>query len=146
MSQAMTLDDFRTLAETWGGDIARWPEPLRAQAEMLARTDAAQVILAEAQQLDRLIAGATPDISDARVSRAIGRVATTLAVEPARSRPAFAPLLHWLVPAGSFACAAIVGALLAVMNPGTGQGPAEQGTILSLLLDSALLDHNWVTR
>jgi hypothetical protein len=147
----MTRDEFKVLAETWGGDIARWPEPMRAQATVLAQTPAARAILDEARELDRLIAGGAPDIEDDRVNRAMFQVATTLAAAPvaapARSRFARVPLTRWLAPAASFACAAIIGASLAFVHPlPLARSPSDSGTMLTLLLDSALLDHDWVTR
>jgi hypothetical protein len=147
----MTLDEFKALAETWGGDIARWPERTRGEAGTLAQTPVAHEVLEEARRLDRLIAGAAPDIDDDRVNRAMFHVATTLAAAPvpapARSRFTRVPLTRWLAPAASFACAAIVGASLAFVHPLTpGRPPANAGSVLTLLLDAALLDHDWVTR
>jgi len=141
----MTLEEFKRLAETWGGDMARWPEASRAAAEALAQTADARQILEDARQLDRLIDAAAPEISEDRVSRAIGAVTIRLAA-PERPRFALLPLTRWLVPATSFACAAAVGASFAFIQPLNIGRPQSDGAILTLLLDSALLEHDWVVR
>jgi hypothetical protein len=147
----MTLDELKALAETWGGDIARWPERTRGEADALAQTPAAREVLEEARRLDRLIAGAAPEIDDDRVNRAMFQVATRLAAAPvsvpARPRFGLLPLTRWLAPAASFACAAVVGASLAFVHPlALARPPGHAGNVLTLLLDAALLDHDWVTR
>lgn len=35
----MTLDQFRQLADTWGGDIERWPAAARGAARLVAATE-----------------------------------------------------------------------------------------------------------
>lgn len=55
----MTLRRFRTLADSYGADLQRWPEPLRAQARALLDTSAqAQALMARARELDQAIAAA----------------------------------------------------------------------------------------
>ncbi len=57
----MTENDFRSLAETWGGDLDRWPRDRQADARtLLARSPAARQMLAEAAALDAFIAAAPP--------------------------------------------------------------------------------------
>ena len=53
----MTLERFEDLAETYGGEIARWPEGEREAARALLATNPARLspVLAEAAQLDRLL-------------------------------------------------------------------------------------------
>ena len=47
---------FEDLAGTWGGDLRRWPEGERAEAERLLQADpAAQAVLDEAAGLDALL-------------------------------------------------------------------------------------------
>ena len=75
----MTIDEFRKLADTWGGDIARWPAQLRPDAEALAGTPAATAALEAARRLDRSIAGAAPAIDADRINRALLNVATAIA-------------------------------------------------------------------
>ena len=55
----MTLDRFRTLADAWGADLARWPQPDRDAARaLLASADAAaaRAILHQAATLDAALA------------------------------------------------------------------------------------------
>jgi len=55
----MTLKRFRILAESYGADLQRWPEPLRSAARALLDTSAeAQAIIARAAQLDQVISAA----------------------------------------------------------------------------------------
>lgn len=56
----MTLRRFRTLTESYGGDLRRWPEGLRPQARaLLEKSGDARRMLARAQDLDDAIAAAT---------------------------------------------------------------------------------------
>jgi hypothetical protein len=122
----MTIDEFQQLAQTWGGDIARWPPHRRTEAEAIARMPAEAVILEEARRLDRLIAASAPAIATNRIDRATLGVAMAVAADGARpaaprlARPRLArPRLarRWLVPAASIACAAVVGVSLGVTYP-----------------------------
>ena len=50
---AWTLERFRALIETYGGDARRWPDDVRDAAQSFAATsDAARAELAAAQRLD----------------------------------------------------------------------------------------------
>jgi hypothetical protein len=135
----MTLDEFERLALTWGSDIARWPEAVRADAAAMARDPDAAAVLAEAQELDRLLNDAAPEIEDARIDRAIHLVNTRLAqdtVQPARGWLE-ALAATWFAPAAGFACAALIGLLLGVVDPiGTGQGEDDAHTMISMILDA----------
>ena len=52
----LTPGRFRKLAAAYGGDLQRWPEAFRAQAETLLRTSAeGRALLAQAQALDTAI-------------------------------------------------------------------------------------------
>lgn len=55
MSEPMTLDRFRDLADAYGGVIARWPERYRATATRMASAPAAMEILAQASALDETL-------------------------------------------------------------------------------------------
>ena len=142
----MTIDEFKTLAEAWGGDIARWPPHLRAAAQALAQTPIGRAALDEAQRLDRLIATATPEIGAERINRALFNVATAIAAAdrpPPRSRVA----RWWLVPAASFACAAVVGISLGVTHPlSSFQRSADAASVLSIILGDDSIEPNWVGR
>lgn len=55
----MTLRRFRTLAESYGADLQRWPQRLRGQARaMLDGSAEARAIISRARELDDLIAAA----------------------------------------------------------------------------------------
>lgn len=55
----MTLKRFRTLADSYGADLRRWPERLRPQARTLIESSAeAQEIIAGARELDEAITAA----------------------------------------------------------------------------------------
>ena len=142
----MTIDEFKTLAEAWGGDIARWPPHLRAAAQALAQTPIGRTALDEAQRLDRLIAGATPEIAAERINRALFNVATAIAAAdqpPPRSRVA----RWWLVPAASFACAAVVGISLGIMHPLSSlRGSADAASVMSIILGDDSIETGWVGR
>jgi hypothetical protein len=147
----MTIDEFRQLAQTWGGDIARWPPHRRTEAGAIARMPAEAAILEEARRLDRLIAAAAPEIATARIDRAAFGVAMAIAADGARLP---APRLvrsrlvrRWLVPAASIACAAVVGVSLGVTYPLSSlRRAADATTVLSAILDGDSLEPNWVAR
>lgn len=99
----MTPERFETLAEAFGGDVARWPPAERdAAAELMtARPDWAQGVLARARGLDAALDAVAPPRADAALA---GRI---LAAAPRPRRR----WTGWLVPAGmgaglAAACAA----------------------------------------
>jgi hypothetical protein len=55
MTEPLTLDRFRALAEAYGGVIAHWPEPVREAAQAMSRSPEAGAILQEALQLDEAL-------------------------------------------------------------------------------------------
>jgi hypothetical protein len=85
----MTLNRFRTLADSYGGDLRRWPERMRPQARALLDTSPeARQIIARARNLDELVAAAeaahsehlwSGDRADAPLERLRNRVATRIA-------------------------------------------------------------------
>lgn len=92
----MKRDRFEHLAETWGGDLRRWPEGERAAAErLLDATPDLRAVLADAAGLDALLnASPTPWPSQALRDR-------VLAAGPKPTR--FPVLAGWagrLSPAG----------------------------------------------
>jgi hypothetical protein len=55
----MRLDTFEHCLDRYGGDLAKWPAELRAEAEALVASDAAAArLLAQAQRLGNLLADA----------------------------------------------------------------------------------------
>jgi hypothetical protein len=56
----LTLGRFRKLADSYGGDLQRWPQDVRGEAQaLLAASPQARVCLDEAQALDDAIAAAS---------------------------------------------------------------------------------------
>ena len=140
----MTIDEFRKFAETWGGDIARWPAQLRPDAEALAGTPAATAVLEAARRLDRSIAGAAPAIDADRINRALLNVATAIAAQG--QAPPRSPIARWwLLPAASFACAVVVGVSLGMSLPLSSlRRPAEPASVLSMLFDGDSIETSWI--
>jgi hypothetical protein len=131
----MTLDQFRRLAEVWGGDIDRWPAATQIAARALASDDEAKRILKEQLALDRLFSVA-PDVSDHRAGR-IGFAVLQQLAKMDRDPPW---LLRWLrrpslLPAASLACSAMVGLWLAGALPY--QQQQEALSVVSMVFDSS---------
>jgi hypothetical protein len=95
----MTLRRFRTLADSYGGDLQRWPETMRLQAQALLDTSAeARRIIVGARKLDDVIAAAqaahsehlwSGDRAEAALERLRNgvaiRIAPTMAATPIRA-------------------------------------------------------------
>jgi hypothetical protein len=153
----VTLEEFRRLADTWGGDIARWPAPRRVEARRRATTEEGASILADAQGLDALLA-TPPDVSPERAARAAVAVVQRIAAEGQARQGArrFAywrlaywrlgnwQLRYWLIPAASLACSALIGISLATRVP-FGH-PDEPTSVLGAILDSGSMAASWVTQ
>lgn len=90
----MNLDRFKTLADSFGGDLARWPDDERAAAEAFL-TEHGQItrdILQEALRLDELLKTAeAPGPSDA-LFNAIMASAPTPAQDSWKQRPRWAAM------------------------------------------------------
>ena len=137
----MTPDEFSRLADTWGGDIARWPERFRDAAEHFLRTrpDAASV-LDRADEFDRLLAGSAPAVSEDRAAAATHAVVSRLAA--GSPRPISRSILsRWLAPAMSFASAAALGIYLGFAYPvlaGPDDSIAGRALVMILEQDTVL--------
>ena len=146
----LDLTEFRRLAETWGGDIGRWPEARQAAARRLAATAEGAALLRAAARLDELLAEPRA-IAPERAAQAAARVMQRLAAGP---QPPRARLWRWLTAAAAaaarprlrlqpqlgFAAASLalsiaVGASLATAFPWP--APADQTSPLAMILDSA---------
>jgi hypothetical protein len=128
----MTREEFTRQAESWGADIARWPETIQSEATRFAATAAGAAILANERRLETILRAAAPDIAQARVDRAIQRVVTALANEP---RPRLAVTWsRWLIPAAGLACAVGIGALAATIGP-LADNPEETRGVLTMIFD-----------
>lgn len=117
----MDIERFKTLADAWGGDVARWPAADQAEARLLAeRSEAARAALADAARLDMLLnAAASPALSPALADR-------VAALAP---RPAAAP--RWAAMAAALALTAGLGA-------GWFAGAGAEGAVEPLAEDGAL--------
>lgn len=131
----MTPEQFRQLAETWGGDVERWPEATREAARRLAASAEGAAVLHEQERLDRLLAAA-PEIETARADRSSLLVLQRLAAVPQQHRPSWYRLLRWpaLVPAASLACSALVGVWLAGAMPYV-HSPSDPLSVMSGVFD-----------
>jgi len=131
----MRLEQFRTLAETWGGDIDRWPPAVQDDARAVAAGDEGGRILHAQAELDRLLAIA-PDVDDDRAGQISFGVLQRVA-RADRDPPWFRRLLRpasW-VPAASLACASVVGLWLAGAVPYRQQD--QTLTVVSMVFDSS---------
>ena len=154
----LDLTEFRRLAETWGGDIGRWPEARQAAARRLAATAEGAALLRAAARLDELLAEPRA-IAPERAAQAAARVMQRLAAAP---QPPRARLWWWrwltaaaaaaaqprlrLQPQLGFAVASLalsiaVGASLATAFPWP--APADQTSPLAMILDSASPGNFW---
>jgi hypothetical protein len=139
----MTLDDFRRLAEVWGGDIDRWPASEQAAARKLAVTAEGAAILRDEQHFDRLLSQ-TPQVGEDRTGRAAFAVMQRLA-EEGQPQPWYRALwrMDRLVPAASLACSAVLGLWLASVLPAQ---PPESASVLTMVFDSGSLAATWVAQ
>jgi hypothetical protein len=131
----MTLDQFRQLAETWGGDIDRWPAALQAAARDVAANDEGERILKDELRLDRWLSIA-PEVSEARAGK-IGFAVLQRIAQVGRGQPWFRRLFRPVsfVPAASLVCSAMVGLWLAGALPYS--GPHEALSVVSMVFDSS---------
>lgn len=100
------MDRFEQLAEAYGGDVTRWPQGEReaAAAEMARDPQAAARILAQASELDALLASVeAPQASGDLMGRVLS------------SAPSGRRRWAWLLPAGmgaGLAAACVAGVVL----------------------------------
>jgi hypothetical protein len=135
----MTLEQFRKLAETWGGDLGRWPPAEQNAARALAETPQGTAILERARRLDALMA-APLDVSPERVRRAVHAVVLQVAAEAERGTRRRWDFPGWFVPAMSVACSALIGISLAMALP---SGEAQEPMVLGMILDSGSMAADW---
>jgi hypothetical protein len=134
----MTLEQFRQLAETWGGDIDRWPVATQDAAREMARDEQVGRILDEQLRLDRLFSLA-PKLDEGRAGRAGFAVLQRMAGADRK--------LRWfrrglrpssLLPATSLVCSALVGLWLAGALPYRHQ-PPDALAVVSMVFDSSTI-------
>jgi hypothetical protein len=134
----MTLDQFRQLAEIWGGDIDRWPMATQDAAREIANDEEPARILGEQLRLDRLFALA-PEIDRSRAGGAGFAVLQRIANADSRRRWFrfdFRP--SSLFPATSLVCSALVGFWLAGALP-YDREPPDALSVVSMVFDSSAL-------
>ena len=116
----MTPERFETLAEAYGGDVARWPDAEREAAAglMAAQPAWASAVLARAGELDAALLAFAPP-------RAAPGLAERIAAGAPRPRARWA---GWLMPAGMGAGLAAACAAGVVMGVQLAQPAAASDT------------------
>lgn len=106
----MRIAQFKRLAALHGGDLRRWPVPLRGEAaELAAESDEARRLLRDAGEVDTWL-DAAPDIADDQVERVLRAIERRLDQSPpplpggGRVPPAW-----WAAAAGFLAAMGVVG-------------------------------------
>jgi hypothetical protein len=113
----MTLDQFRQLAETWGGDIDRWPATTQEAARKIAARPEGLAVIDEHRRLDTFFAAA-PEVSATRAGQMGFAVLRRIARAPA-APPWYRRMLQpaSLLPAAGLTCSILVGTWLAGSLP-----------------------------
>lgn len=145
----MTREEFIRLAETWGGDMSRWPMSAQDRARGFAGTEDAEKILQHAEQFDQLMSIA-PHVEQHRADAASLAVLRRIAAgEKHIAAPRFARSLldawsravlrafarPWALPAASLACSLLIGLSLGAIVPPT-RHPDGPQMPLDLILDT----------
>jgi len=151
----MTLGRFRTLADSYGADLQRWPEQLRGQARALLDTSAqARDIMTRAKELDQAIGAAAAERdariwggsrADAGLHRLRAGVAARIARPVAAGIPATETIgsavaryrpqrVRWVGLAAAAGLAVVAGLALGILYP-----PAAAPQDLTALLQPAPL-------
>jgi len=121
----LTLRRFRRMTDTYGADLRRWPDKLRADGEaLLGVSPEARAILSDARMMDEAIeAGRAGDDAmmrqpgefDAALARVRAGVAARIAASGARRPSGGLPWqLWWFGMAASSGLAVAIGLLLGV--------------------------------
>lgn len=107
----MTLERFKALCEAHGGDLRRWPDGERDEAETLAaRSAEARDALAEAALLDAALSQARTFTSSPDLARRIAQSAPAPAGRPSWAAVAAAVALMVGLGAGWLGAGAVAGA------------------------------------
>lgn len=107
----MKIVQFKRLAALHGGDLRRWPAPLRgAAAELVAESDEARQALRDAADVDSWL-DAVPDIADAQVERVLLAIERHLedTPPPLAGGGGRVPPAWWATAAGFLAAMGVVG-------------------------------------
>jgi hypothetical protein len=145
----MTREEFIRLAETWGGDMSRWPMSAQDRARDFAATEDGEKILQVAEQFDQQISIA-PHVEQRRADAASLAVLRRIAAAEKRlAAPRFARVWPgawlravsqafprpWALPAASLACSLLIGMSLGAIVPPTRHSDGPQMP-LDLILDT----------
>jgi hypothetical protein len=149
----LTLRRFRTMADSYGADLLRWPDGARAEAQALLKASpAARALLDEARTLDDAIEAAgtsedavlwEPDGQDAAMARlrsgVEARIAASAERRPSFRRTGWALALHtrWVGMATGGGFAIMAGLLIGAMYT---SDPATD-SVLTLLQPAPI--HVW---
>jgi hypothetical protein len=123
----MTPERFETLAEAWGGDVARWPHAEReAAAALMAEEPAwAERVLAGAGELDAALSALPPP-------RGAADLADRIAAGAPKVRPRWQ---GWLVPTGmgaGLAAACAAGVVMGAQLGAPAMAPAEPDALVAV--------------
>lgn len=149
----MTLKRFKALADSYGGDLQRWPERVRPQARaLLDSSPEAESIIASARELDEAITAAAAQRSESlwsgdRRKAAMVRLRNGVAAQIAPANPEMTPgrtsirivrktprRFGWISLATAASVAIIAGVVLGVFySPG-----ASNQDLLALLQPSPI--------
>jgi hypothetical protein len=126
----MTPERFETLAEAWGGDVARWPHADReAAAALMAEQPAwAERVLADAGELDAALSALAPP-------RGASDLADRIAAGAPKARPRWQ---GWLVPAGmgaGLAAACAAGVMMGAQLGAPAMAPDEPDALVAAVSD-----------
>ncbi|HWF96509.1 MAG TPA: hypothetical protein VG291_16250, partial [Xanthobacteraceae bacterium] len=107
----------------------------------------AAAILAEAGEIDRVVIAGKPEVCADRVDQAIFGVVSAIASEPGRTASRrIRALRQWLIPAASFASAAVVGVSLGLVRPLNMPRNPSEAAALTMILDAGSYGPDWVLR
>jgi hypothetical protein len=139
----MTLDRLKELLDAYGADPDRWPlEERMAMLDLLARSEAARDLAAQAAALDSLLDQAPLPIpstaaAEALAARIMRRLPARLAARAgAKLRPAFG-WPNW----AALAAAAVAGLVIGWSSLGVGPGLAAGPELADVLASPAALEN-----
>lgn len=133
----MTLNRLKQLLDAYGADPDRWPlEERAAMLDLLARSESARDLAAQAASLDSLLDRAPLPMPPRATSEALAdRVMRRLALRGAARRPAFG-WPNWV----ALAAAAVAGLVIGWSTLGVGPGLAAGPELADVLSSPAVLE------
>lgn len=133
----MTLDRLKELLDAYGADPDRWPlEERMAMLDLLARSETARDLAAQAASLDSLLDRAPLQMPSRATSEAlVDRVMRRLSIRSAALRPAFG-WPNWV----ALAAATVAGLVIGWSTLGVGSGLAAGPELADVLSSPAVLE------